>query len=158
MDRITLDMAIHIITAAEQRAWQLGIPVNISIVDECGDLIAFHRMDEARLAGIDIAQNKAWTSVTMQMPTADLARLALPGGDAYGVNTTNQGKVVILGGGIPLMCNKRIIGGVGVSGGSGAQDLEVAQVAVRTFDQIVGQIETTVPVAQPSSRSFRRRE
>lgn len=138
MDRITLDLAIHLIAAAEHRAWQLRLPVNIAIVDGCGDLIAFHRMDDARLAGIDIAQNKAWTSVTMKMPTADLARLALPGGDAYGVNTTSQGKIVILGGGIPLMRNKQIIGGVGVSGGSSSQDMEVAQAAVRTFDQIVG--------------------
>lgn len=115
MDRITLELSIHLITIAEYRANQMGLPVNTAIVDECGALIAFHRMDNARLAGIDIAENKAWTSATMQMPTVDLARLALPGGDAYGVNTANQGKVVILGGGIPLNTGTQIVGGIGVS-------------------------------------------
>lgn len=90
-------------------------------------------MDDAVLVGIDISKNKAWTSVAMQMPTADLSRLAQPGGDAFGVNTTCNGRVVILGGGIPLVSNNRIIGGIGVSGGTSEQDIEVADAAVQAF-------------------------
>lgn len=95
----------------------MGLPVNTVIVDECGALIEFHRMDNAVLAGIDIAKNKAWTSVALQRPTAVIAQMALPGGDAYGINTTNYGRVVILGGGIPFLSRNKVIGGVGVSGG-----------------------------------------
>lgn len=156
MDRITLELSIYLITTAEHRANQLGLPVNTAIVDECGALIAFHRMDNAVLAGIDISKNKAWTSVTMQMQTADLARLALPGGDAYGVNSTNQGKVVILGGGIPLNGGSQIIGGIGVSGGTSAQDMQVAEVAVQAFSQFIGQRATAVPSAQHQSVFYRR--
>lgn len=156
MDRLTLELSIHLITIAEYRANRLRLPVNTAIVDECGALIAFHRMDNAVLAGIDIAENKAWTSVTMQMQTGDLARLALPGGDAYGVNSTNQGKVVILGGGIPLNGGSKIIGGIGVSGGTSAQDMQVAEVAVQAFNQYIGQRITVVPSAQHQSVFYRR--
>lgn len=148
MERITLELSIYLITTAEYRASQLGLPVSTAIVDECGALIAFHRMDNATLAGIDIAENKAWTSATMQMQTADLARLALPGGDAYGVNSTNQGKVVILGGGIPLNDGSQIIGGIGVSGGTSIQDMQVAEAAVQALNQFIRQRLTVVPVAQ----------
>lgn len=156
MDRITLELSIYLIATAEYRAGQLGLPVNTAVVDECGSLIAFHRMDNARLAGIDIATNKAWTSATMQMQTANLARLALPGGDAYGVNTTNQGKVVILGGGIPLNGGRQIIGGIGVSGGTGAQDIQVAEAAVQAFNRFAGQRVTVVPGAQHQSVFYQR--
>lgn len=135
MEGITLSLAIYLISIAEHRAMQLGVPSSIAIVDSGGSLVAFHRMDEAPIAGIDIARNKAWTSVSMQMPTSTLARLALPGGDAYGVNTTSQGRVVILGGGIPLVRANCIIGGIGVSGGTGAQDIQAAQAAVQALDQ-----------------------
>ncbi|PWW04727.1 uncharacterized protein GlcG (DUF336 family) [Paenibacillus cellulosilyticus] len=134
MEGISLQLAIYLLSVAEQRARQQGVPSSIAIVDAGGSLIAFHRMDDAPIAGIDIARNKAWTSVSMQMPTSELARLAAAGGDAFGVNTTSQGKVVILKGGIPLVRGNRIIGGIGVSGGTGDQDIRAAQAAVQALD------------------------
>lgn len=100
-------------------------------------MIAFYHMDGARIAGIDISQNKAWTSVAMQMPTANLAQSALPGSPTFGINTTNQGKLVILGGGIPFVSNNKIIGGIGVSGGASAQDIEVANAAVYALKSLL---------------------
>lgn len=88
------------------------------------------------MVSVDIAQNKAWTSVAMKMPTADLAQLSGPGNELYGINTTNSGRVVVFGGGIPLRRNERIIGAVGVSGGSVAQDIQVAQAAVRVLSDL----------------------
>ncbi|WP_308639809.1 GlcG/HbpS family heme-binding protein [Paenibacillus silvisoli] len=158
MVRMTLELALHLAAVGEQRAYQVGLPFNLAVVDECGDLVAFHRMDNALLAGIDIASNKAWTSVTMQMPTAELAKLAQPGGDAYGVNTTQQGRVVILGGGIPLAGGSQIIGGIGVSGGTSAQDLLVAHAMVQTYNGIASRAISAAHLAQAHSAYYRKHE
>lgn len=155
MNLPTLEQAVYLLSIVEQNAWGMGRPVNIAIVDECGSLVAFHRMDNAILGGIDLAINKAWTSATMQMPTSDLARLALPGGDAYGVNSTNQGKVVILGGGIPLIGKHQILGGVGVSGGTGsAQDIRLAEAAVRAFNRFGSRNLAPVPGVQAQTGCY----
>jgi len=133
MYKLTLTAAKKLLETAEH---QLGLNSDVAIVDEGGNLIAFHRMDNARIAGIDIAIGKAWTSVAMQMPTANLAQSALPGGATFGINTTNQGRVVILGGGIPLVHEGRVVGGIGVSGGTSAQDIDVANAAVQAFENM----------------------
>ncbi|KOR89489.1 GlcG/HbpS family heme-binding protein [Paenibacillus solani] len=135
MYKLTLTAAKKLLEIAEERARQLGLSSDIAIVDEGGNLVAFYRMDNARIAGIDIAQGKAWTSVAMQMPTANLAQTALPGGATYGINTTNQGRLVILGGGIPLIDQGKVVGGIGVSGGTSAQDIDVANAAVQAFEK-----------------------
>ncbi|GAA3407444.1 heme-binding protein [Paenibacillus hodogayensis] len=134
--RITLEVAKALLEAAEKKARELGLAEDIAIVDEGGNLIAFHRMDHARLAGIDIAQNKAWTSVALKMPTANLAQAAQPGGPSYGINTTNQGRIVILGGGIPLMKDGMVYGGIGASGATSAQDIEVVNAAVQLYERM----------------------
>ncbi|TJY42776.1 heme-binding protein [Cohnella pontilimi] len=136
MFKITLEIAKVLLHAAEQRAKQLGLSQDIAIVDEGGNLIAFHRMDEALIAGIDIAINKAWTAVAMKRPTSNLAQSSLPNDPTYGINTTNQGRIVILGGGIPLTKDGKMVGGIGVSGASSAQDIEVANAAVQRFEQL----------------------
>ncbi|WP_019119561.1 GlcG/HbpS family heme-binding protein [Brevibacillus massiliensis] len=143
MGRLTLETAKRLIAVAEQKSRQMGLSSNIAIVDDGGNLIAFTRMDHARIAGIEISKNKAWTSVSMQMPTANLAESALPGGPAFGVNTTNYGRIVILGGGIPLVVRGRIVGGIGVSGGSSAQDIEIANAAVQYFESMNGRTSST---------------
>lgn len=107
----------------------------ISIVDEGGNLIAVHRMDDAWLASIDIAQNKAWTSVALKMPTSNLEEATVPNAELYGLNTTNQGRIVVFGGGIPLEKDGKVIGAVGVSGSTVDHDVQVAQAAVNAFNQ-----------------------
>ncbi|MBM7569056.1 GlcG/HbpS family heme-binding protein [Paenibacillus sacheonensis] len=150
MIKLSLETAKYLIAIAEQKARQMGLSSDIAIVDEGANLIAFHRMDNAKIAGIEISQNKAWTSVAMQMPTSNLAQTAQPGSPSFGINTTNQGKLVILGGGIPFVSDHKIIGGIGVSGGTSAQDIEVANAAVVAF--------ANMPAAGESSMSSARNE
>ncbi|WP_407945384.1 GlcG/HbpS family heme-binding protein [Paenibacillus silvestris] len=133
IELLTLEIAKQLLAVAEQKARQMGLSFDIAIVDAEANLVAFHRMNHARIAGIEISQGKAWTSVAMQMPTANLAQSALPGGQHYGVNTTNQGRVTILGGGIPLVREGMIVGGIGVAGGTIVQDMEVANAAAQAF-------------------------
>ena len=130
MSRINLALSKKLIEAAEQEAIKINVPMVISIVDAGGNLVACHRMDEALLVSVDIAQNKAWTSIAMKMPTENLAQATGSGNELFGINTTNNGRVVIFGGGIPLIEDNQIIGAIGVSGGSVKEDIQVAQAAV----------------------------
>ncbi|KOO51537.1 GlcG/HbpS family heme-binding protein [Viridibacillus arvi] len=134
MAKLTLETAKRLLSVAEQKSYQMGLSSNIAIVDDGAHLIAFLRMDNARIAGIEISKDKAWTSVSMQMPTANLSQAALPGSPSFGINTTNNGHIVILGGGIPLVSEGEIVGGIGISGGSSAQDIEIANAVVQAFE------------------------
>lgn len=135
MASLTLQMAKQLIEQAERKAEEIRVPMVIAIVDAGGHLVACHKMDDALLVSLDIAQNKAWSSVALKLPTADLADVASPGGSLYGIITTNQGKIVIFGGGIPLKMEGQIIGAIGVSGGSVEEDICVAQAAAEYFEQ-----------------------
>ena len=136
MTKMNLELAKQLIEGAEKKATELGIQMVISVVDEGGNLIAVHRMDDAWLASIDIAQNKAWTSVALKMPTSNLAEATVPNAELYGLNTTNNGRLVLFGGGIPLVENDKVIGAVGASGSSVDHDIQVAQAAVDVFEKI----------------------
>jgi len=130
---LSLEEARQIISAAEQKAQDLGQPMNIAVIDNGGNLKAFARMEEAWLGSIDIAIDKAFTAVGFQMPTRDLAEMAQPGQPLFGINTTNEGRVVIFAGGIPLMRDGEVAGAIGVSGGTVDQDQEVAEAGVDAF-------------------------
>ena len=132
----SLDLADarRIIAAGERKAVEMGIPYNIAVADAGGDLIAHVRMDGAWLGSIEIAINKAWTARAFDMPTDDLSHVAQSGQQGFGINTTNDSRVVIFGGGIPVKRDGVIIGAVGASGGSVKQDVEVAEAAIAGFD------------------------
>ncbi|MFD1067248.1 GlcG/HbpS family heme-binding protein [Oceanobacillus locisalsi] len=134
MREVNLELAKKLIEGAEKEAQNIGVSMVISVVNEGGNLIAVHRMDDAWLASIDIAQNKAWTSVALKMPTSNLAEATVPHAELYGLNTTNNGRIVLFGGGIPLVENDQVVGAVGVSGSSVEHDMQVAQAAVDVFD------------------------
>lgn len=134
MSKITLDLAKQIIAGAEEEAERIGVSMVISVVDEGGNLIAVHRMDDAWLASIEIAQNKAWTSVALKMPSANLADATVPAAELYGLNTTNNGRLVVFGGGIPLVNDGKVAGAVGVSGSTVPHDIQVAEAAVQVFN------------------------
>lgn len=136
MSKITLDLAKKIIAGAEEEANKIGVSMVISVVDEGGNLIAIHRMDDAWLASIDIAQNKAWTSVALKMPSANLADATVPAAELYGLNTTNNGRLVVFGGGIPLEIDGKVVGAVGVSGSTVPHDVQVAEAAVEVFNSL----------------------
>ena len=99
---LTLEDARKAIAAGERKALALGIPYNIAVVDSGGGLIAHARMDGAWLASIDIAIDKAWTARAVDMPTEALAQLAQSGQQGFGINTTNQGRIVFLAAESPL--------------------------------------------------------
>jgi uncharacterized protein GlcG (DUF336 family) len=127
---ISLADARRIIDAGLAKATEIGQPANIAVADAGGNLLAFARMDDAWLGSIDIAINKAFTSRAFNVDTSQLAEFAQPGQQFYGINASNQGRVMIFAGGIPLKVNDVVVGSVGVSGGSGAQDQAIAEAAV----------------------------
>ena len=130
---IQLADARRIIAAAEKKAEELGQPMNVAVVDEGCNLIAFERMANAWLGSIDIAQKKAWTSRAFDITTKDLGANSQPGDQFFGINTSNDGKVMIFAGGLPLKKDGKVVGAIGVSGGSGAQDQEVAEAGAAAF-------------------------
>jgi uncharacterized protein GlcG (DUF336 family) len=130
---ILLEEAQTVIRAALEKAEEIGQPMNVAVVDNGSNLKAFARMEDAWLGSVDIAINKAFTSVSFLMPTQDLAEMTQPGQPLYGLETTNNGRVVNFAGGIPLMRDGEVAGAVGVSGGTVDQDQEVAEAGVSAF-------------------------
>jgi uncharacterized protein GlcG (DUF336 family) len=131
--RVTLDAAQAVVEAARQKAAEIGVPMNIAVVDEGNNLTAFARMDNAWLGSIDIAKNKAYTARAFDMPTQALAPLVQPGESLYGIEASNHGRLIVFAGGIPLTSGDRIVGAVGVSGGTVEQDQEVAEAGAAAF-------------------------
>src|SRR5215203_5434479 len=129
-ESLTLSTAREVVDAAVAKAEEIGVPMNIAVVDEGNNLTAFVRMDGAWLGSIDIAQNKAYTARAFDMSTKDLAPLCQPNQPLFGINASNQGRLIIFAGGIPLESGGDVIGAVGVSGGSVEQDHEVAEAGV----------------------------
>jgi uncharacterized protein GlcG (DUF336 family) len=130
---VTLDAAQKVVDGARAKADEIGVPMNIAVVDDGNNLTAFARMDGAWLGSIDISQNKAYTARSFDMSTKDLAPLAQPNQPLYGIEASNQGQLIVFAGGIPLMDGDRVVGAVGVSGGSVEEDHEVAEAGVAAF-------------------------
>ena len=126
---ITTDQARRIIAAGEARAAEIGVPVNIAVLDAGVNLKAFGRMDGALLGSIDIALGKARTAALFGMRTEAIGEFCKPGGTSPGLEQTNGG-LVVFAGGIPVAnADGTVIGAVGVSGGAVAQDLDIAEAA-----------------------------
>jgi uncharacterized protein GlcG (DUF336 family) len=132
-DSVTLSSAQAAVDAAVAKADEIGVPMNIAVVDAGNNLTAFARMDGAWLGSIDIAQNKAYTARSFDMPTKDLAPLAQPNQPLFGIDASNQGRLIVFAGGIPLMSGDQVVGAIGVSGGSVEEDHEVAEAGVAAF-------------------------
>ncbi len=127
MPELSLAEARTIIAAAERKAEEIGQPMNIAVVDSGGNLISHVRMDGAWMGSVDISINKAWTSRAFDIQTKDLGENSQPNQQFYGIHASNNGKVMIFAGGIPLQRDGAVVGGLGVSGGSGEQDQAVAE-------------------------------
>ena len=122
LSQMTLAAAKELIAAVEKKAAEMGVKAVVAVSDAGGNVIAVECMDDAYIASYDIAVNKAFTVVSLKMPTKKLAELAAPGGSLYGIQFTNNGRIVIFGGGEPLMKEGKVMGGLGVSGGTAEQD------------------------------------
>ena len=128
-----LEDARRVIAAAEKKAAEIGQPMNIAVADEGGNLVTHVRMDKAWIGSIDIAQKKAFTSRAFDISTKDLAAHSQSGGQFFGIHASNNGKIMVFAGGIPLKKDGKVVGAVGVSGGSGEQDHAVAEAGSKAF-------------------------
>lgn len=135
MADITLKQAKKIVDAAQKKAQQLDIKMNIAVVDAGANLKAFHRMDNAWLGSIDIAIKKAKTARFFDMNTGEIGKLSQPGGSLYNIEHSNGG-LITFPGGIPLENGDgEIVGGIGVSGSTVENDHEVAQAGAEVLAQ-----------------------
>ena len=134
---VNLSMAKKLIAKVEEKAKEMGLSVVVAVSDSAGNPVAVECMDNSYLASYDIAVKKAYTVVALKMSTLTLKGLSQPGQSLYGIQFTNDGKLVIFGGGDPLIYNNSIIGGIGVSGGSEEQDVELSEYGAECLDEII---------------------
>ncbi len=133
--KMTLSLAKKIIESVRKKASEIGVNAVVAVTDAGANPVAVECMDDSYIASFDIALNKAYTVVALKMPTKDLKSLASPGGSLYGIQFTNNNRIVIFGGGVPIKANGEIIGGLGVSGGTEEQDTFLADYALTLFEE-----------------------
>lgn len=132
---MSLAFAQKLIDGVMKKACDMGVNAVVAISDGGARPVAVECMDNSYIASFDIALNKSYTSVALKMPTKKLKTLAQPGGSLYGIQFTNNNKIVVFGGGVPLEYKGRIIGGLGVSGGSEEQDTYLADYGYGLFKE-----------------------
>ena len=117
----------------------MGVTVTTSEHDghDSGSAMESIRLDDARLGSVDISRNKAYTAAAFDVPTHELTEPSQPGNSLYGIQNTNQGRIVIFGGGYPLVADGDVVGAVGASGGAVDQDMTVAEAGISAFESLV---------------------
>ncbi len=133
--RLSLADAHKLIRGAARRARKIGVPMCIAVTDEAGNLIAFERMDGAKILSIGLSADKAYTAAVSRRPTHEYNELCQPGGLLFGIHTSSGGRFSIVGGGYPVIVRGAAIGAVGLSGGAVEQDMECAEAAVKYFQK-----------------------
>lgn len=128
----TLSDCDRMVEAGMKKAQEIGVPMVLAVVDQNGDVVEARRMDDALIVSVTLAPHKAYTAATVRLSTEDLAVAAQPGASLYGIDV-NLPKITLIGGGIPLKKNGKVVGAVGVSGGSVEQDILVADAMVAAF-------------------------
>ena len=134
---MNLKLAKELMERVEAEAVRIGVKVVVAVSDASGRPVAVHCMDGAYIGSYDIAVNKTYTAAAFQMSTAKLAELAAPGGSLYGIQHTNQGKIVIFGGGEPLYVDDVLIGAIGVSGGTAEQDIYLGTFGKNLLKEVI---------------------
>lgn len=135
---VDLDLAQRMSAAARQSAEAETAVVSVAVVDAGGNLICFERMDGAEIAGPVLARDKAFTAVAHRIATHELTELVAPGASLAGMYAQDSGRYVAFAGGLPLWDGDRVIGGVGVSGGTADQDLRAASAAQEVYVTAAG--------------------
>ena len=133
---ITLDKAKRLAEKVEEKAREMGVKAVVAISNTAARPVLVECMDDSYIASYDVALNKAYTVVALKMSTITLKGLSQPGQSLYGIQFTNEGKIVIFGGGDPLVYNGKIIGGLGVSGGSEEQDTALSAYGKKIFGEL----------------------
>jgi uncharacterized protein GlcG (DUF336 family) len=134
--RLDIDDAYVLIAGARTKAEEIGVPMCIAVTDESGNLIAFERMNGGKTTSINLAIDKSFTSAGVRKSTHALGEVSQPGKPAFGLSSTLGGRLVVVAGGLPVLSDGEVVGGIGVSSGSPAQDLEVAEAGVLAFSEI----------------------
>lgn len=139
--KLELEEAKLMIDAAKKKSEEINVFETIAIVDDGGNLIALERMNGARITGPEIAIAKAYTASGHKRSTHLFNKEpngpALPGNEAFGIQQMLPGKFAIFVGGFPIVVNGEVIGGVGVSGGNGEQDIAVGTAALEALQKQV---------------------
>ena len=130
---MSLEEAGILIEGAEKKSMEMGKPMCTAVTDESGHLIAFTRMDGAKVTSIAIAMDKAFTASCAQRQTKDYNEIAVPGKPTFGIHATNQGRFSIIAGGIPIKVGNTIVGSIGISGGTADEDQLVALASIEYF-------------------------
>jgi uncharacterized protein GlcG (DUF336 family) len=137
--RLTLEDALVLLQAAEQKAREIGVAETICVSDDGGHPIALHRMTEARITGVEIATAKAFTAAGHRRATHRFNQSpsgpALPGNEAFGIHAMHSGRFAIFVGGFPIEVDGAVVGGIGISGGNGEQDTAVGTAALEAFQR-----------------------
>ncbi|AUV02997.1 MULTISPECIES: GlcG/HbpS family heme-binding protein [Enterobacteriaceae] len=136
INTITLTAAKKMATAVELKANEINVKVVFSAVDQGGNTLLMQRMDEAFVTSCDISLNKAYTACCLKQGTHEITGAVQPGQSLYGLQLTNQQRIVIFGGGLPVFLDGKVIGAVGVSGGTVEQDMQLAETALRCFSEL----------------------
>jgi len=125
--KLTLEDAKKMMDGAINKAIEIGVDMDIAIVDDGGHLMLFTRMDNARITSINISIDKAFTAAAARKTTLDYGNAVRNHGPAFGIKTSHQGRFCVVGGGLPLFVDSQIVGGIGCSSGTSDQDIVVAQ-------------------------------
>ncbi|WP_293447088.1 heme-binding protein [Planktotalea sp.] len=133
LKRLDSSDATRILAGAKAKAEEIGIAMCIAITDESCNLLAFLRMDGSKIPSITLAIDKSYTASGTRKPTHDLAEPSMPGKPVYGLTSTIGGRMVVIAGGLPIFTGDDVIGAIGVSSGTPAQDLAVAEAGVQAF-------------------------
>lgn len=128
--RLDLTDARILIAGAAAHATQIGVPMCIAIVDESGQLIAFERMEGGKVTSSTIALDKAFTAAAAKKATHEYGTASQPGSPAYGINSAIGGRLMVVGGGLPVIWEGQVVGGIGISSGTPGQDQAVAQAGI----------------------------
>ena len=139
--KMTLALAKRLAEKVEAKAAEIGVNAVVAISNSGARPVLTECMDDSYIASYDVAFNKAYTVVALKMPTTELKNLSQPGCPLYGIQFTNNGQIVIFGGGVPLFADGRIIGGLGVSGGSEEQDTFLAEYGGSIFEDLIKNME-----------------
>ena len=139
--KLTLEDAKKMMDGAINKAIEIGVDMDIAVTDDNGSLLMFHRMDGGRITSIDVAISKAFTAAAARKSTRAYGEVSGPGGPAFGIHVSNQGRFMIVAGGLPLFIEEEILGGVGCSSGTPDQDEIVAQAGI---DAVLPQEATSV--------------
>lgn len=139
--KLDLQTAKKLIEKIEEESLKRGMNAVIAVCNPEGNPVAVHVMDGAFLASFDIAMKKAYTSVAVKMSTEELGRLAMPGETFYGIDKADNGRMIIFGGGVPLLSGDRIIGGLGISGGTSEQDSSLADYGLEVLNEVLEEVK-----------------